>query len=77
LQHWDNDYFKRAAEHTCFVRTKNIYSNLTDPTPIFRKDFEFIFMTVPNTRQPKKVSERQFMQLAKHAGLDISLGQQK
>jgi hypothetical protein len=75
LQQWDDNYLLKSQHWPTFVRTRNIYSNVTDPTPIFRSDFEDIFKRIPNTRQPNKISARQFQQLAKLAGLDILLGQ--
>jgi hypothetical protein len=76
LQFWDADYLRKSQQWTCFVRTKPIYVNLTDPSPIFRQDFEMIFGKVPNTRTPNKISAKQFIELTRLTGLDVSFGHQ-
>ena len=77
IQCWDKDYLRKSQNWTCFVRTRKLYCELTNPKPIFPSDFETIIGNPTPPRQPKKLSERQFKQLSKIAGLNISLGQKK
>ena len=69
LQHWDSNYLQRSQQWPSFVRTKTLYKNLTNPSPIFRQDFNLIFGQLPKTRQPKKIEVEEFQQLCKLVGV--------
>lgn len=74
LGHWDNNYLQKSQQWTSFIRTKTLYKNLVDPVPVFRQDFEIIFGKLPNTRTPNRISDKQFIELSKLIGLNVSLG---
>ena len=77
LKNWDNDYLNRSRIWQCFVKTKPLYLDFDNPTPILYSDFDFIFGKVPSTQTPKKLTDTQFIELAKLAGLDIKLGEKR
>jgi hypothetical protein len=77
IQLWEKEYLERSQHWTCFVQTRKLYCELTNPKPIFPFDFETIIGRSTPPRQPKKLSEQEFKQLAKLAGIEISLGEKK
>ena len=77
LKSWDENYLQRSINFGCFVKTKPLYLNFDNPTQILYSDFDFIFGKVPNTQTPNKLTEKQFIELAKLAGLDIKLGEER
>lgn len=74
LGHWDNNYLQKSQKWPSFIRTKTLYINLVDPVPVFRQDFEIIFGKLPNTRTPNRISDKQFIEISKLIGLNVSLG---
>ena len=71
LSIWDKSYLDKSQKWECFVRTKPIFLNLTNPSIIRKEDFIQIFDKMPNTRTPKIISEKEFRELGKLSNLNI------
>ena len=56
---WDSAYLQKSQTWQCFVRTKALYLDLHNPTPILEHQFVSIFGKVPNTRTPRIISKHE------------------
>lgn len=73
IRSWDEDYKERAREWQNFVVTKPIFLELVNPPVILREDFMEIFKRVPNTQTPNKINKTELIELAKIAGLNLTI----
>jgi hypothetical protein len=71
LKLWDQKYLDKTFTWACFIRTKPLYVNVSNPDPVFRSDFEVIFSKIPNTRTPVKISKEHLAKLGHLCNLDI------
>lgn len=73
IKNWDKDYKERARVWQKFIVTEPVFLDLENPPVILREDFLQIFNRVPNTQTPNKISQSELIELAKLAGLNISI----
>ncbi|TMI66123.1 MAG: hypothetical protein E6H07_09530 [Bacteroidetes bacterium] len=71
VSHWDNEYLAKSKKWSCFVISKPIFMNLTDPPILTDQDILNIFKKKINTRTPKKLTVHEFTQIAKFADVNF------
>ena len=73
IKNWDKGYFEKSEKWQSFIKTKKMYLNIFNPVHILRSEFENIFGQIPYTQNPKKITEMEFSELSKIAGLEIEI----
>jgi hypothetical protein len=71
VEKWNEEYFAKSKKWGCFIITKPVYINLTDP-PILTDEAIFqIFKKKVNTRNPNIINPTEFREIAKFADINF------
>lgn len=71
IRKWDCAYKARTNKHSCFIKTRSLYSELHKPPVISHNSFIDIFGRIPSTRNPPSIEKHKANQLLQSAGINI------